>query len=104
MDYGVLIRQLQGALGGKRVLSGVVSNAASGSGDEWSMTRTATGTYAVTYAPAFSATAAATVTPVQGGTNCSHRITARSATGFTVYIFDLAGNPLNSDFNFVAVG
>jgi hypothetical protein len=103
---GVLIRQLQGLLGGNRLIVGMVDSAAAvivGTG--FTASTSGTGVYTVTFDVPFGGNAVALVTPVAAAVNRIARVTTNPAPGsFGVATFTDAGVLAGSGFGFLAVG
>ncbi len=104
-----LIRQLQGALSGNRVVRGTVSAAGTlANGEGWTCVKNATGDYTVTFTTPFAS--APVVVPGVGesaGTLAAKLKNAVSptASAFTVNTFNTATSALtDSIWTFVAVG
>lgn len=105
VDLGVLVRQLQGALGGRRVLSGGVTDVgAVNYGAGFSVARTGTGVYAVTFDRPFKASYALTFGSDQGVALPRSYWSAQSLSGFTASIKDSSGVLTDAFWNFTAVG
>lgn len=99
-----------GGLDDMRIIAGSVSDGTSGNGSGWSMVRTATGTYSITFNGAFAGTPVVVATPLNANNN-DNVITVRGVTaaGFSVVIKDATDpsdedKPENCSFNFIAYG
>lgn len=106
----VLIRQLQGMLGGRRYVSGVV-DVTGGTpsiveGDGFSIVDLGVGNYRVDFDPAFTNVPAAVFTGADGGgTETVPRITARTSGSVTVlFVRRSDGTAFDTDFDFIASG
>jgi hypothetical protein len=101
-----LIRQLQGALGGNRIVRGTVSPAgAIVVGEGFTSSKLATGTYQVVFDTAFSAPPSVVVS--LGMTAGTVGIHIRDAVPITVSLFEVVTYStgfLDAEFNFIAVG
>lgn len=106
---GTLIRQLQGALGGRQTVTGFVSSAgAVGLGTGFTAARLAAGDYRLTFDPAFRGIVSVVAMPGQGAGSLV-LFKQHSAEGATQSTFRLAsvtpaGVLADSDFWFVAAG
>lgn len=102
-----LIRQLQGALGGNRIIRGTVSSAGAivvGSG--FTVSRTGVGQYTVTFTTAFADHPTVTLGAGITVANYAVKLTTRSATAIAVNTITIAAAPANVDaeFSFIAIG
>lgn len=115
MDAGlsiarVLIRQLQGMLGGNRIVRGIVDVTAGtptiSEGTGFTITDVGVGNYTVNFTPVFADVPAVVFTGADGGgTETVPRITAASASAATVlFVKRSDGTVHDTDFHFVAVG
>lgn len=103
-----LIRQLQGALGGNRLLRGTVSAAGAviGDGTGWSVNKTGTGTYVVTFASNFRSIPSVVVGAGHTGGDYAAKVSvAPTVSGFTVLTFvTSAGTAADGAWHFIAAG
>lgn len=101
----VMVRQLQGALAGHRLVAGVASITGTvfAGTDGWSVSKTATGVYSVTFDPVFAGAPAMVVSAVATVARVA-RTGTPTTSAVTVVTMDLAGTPADSAFAFVAVG
>lgn len=106
-----LIRQLQGALGGNRVLYGIVDVTAGGAsvleGTGFSVARNAAGDVSITYDTAFSDRPAVACTTIgTAAQNISeHSSSPTDGTGFRAHIYGTAtGTASDVAFHFIAIG
>jgi hypothetical protein len=104
----VLIRQLQGALGGDRLirgtveLSGTTATIARGAG--FSMTRTGVGGYDVTFDEPFAEPPSVLISPEGAGAAGAKSLSV-TENGFTVGIFTTtSGANLDLSWSFLALG
>ena len=86
-----------GAITGQVSAAGAVT-----AGTGWSVNRSATGTYDVTFTSAYSAAPTVVVTLTDITNHLVYAITASSTTGFTVKITSGSGSATNCSFNFVS--
>lgn len=99
-----LIRQLQGALGGNRVVRGIItSTGAIAAGTGFSVNKTGTGVYVITFDPVFSDTPAVTPTAGQSG-GLAAIVTAVSPSTVTVVTVNGSVAAADLQFHFHAVG
>lgn len=106
MDYGVLIRQLQGALGGNRIVAGIVaSDGTIVAGKGFSVSKGATGLYNITFTHPFSGVPSvrATPGPVVGGITVKHNSRPTKGSAALVML-NLSAAPVDCEFNFEALG
>lgn len=100
---GVLVRQLQGIVGARRMRGSVTSAGAVGSGSGFSASSGGAGLYTVTFDKAFdSAPYVFLQTVISGGVRAPTVATA-TASGFTVEVRNDAGVLANAPFVFEAV-
>jgi hypothetical protein len=101
---GSLIRQIQGALGGRRYdVQGVVSSTGTATGVGFSASKTSTGTYAIVYGTAFASGSVPQATLGATSSVSGVAITSSSATGCTVVTFNGSGL-IDGQFFFSANG
>jgi hypothetical protein len=99
-----LIRQLQGALGGRRIMSGGVTPAgAVNYGSGFTVARTGVGVFVVTFSVPFAATYALGFGSDNGNPQTSY-YSASTLGGFTAQITNLAGANVDQFWNFQAIG
>lgn len=100
-----LIRQLQGALGGNRIIRGNVSSAgAVVRGNGFTSAKTGTGLYTVTYTTAFASTPTVILGWGDTAGGGGAEIQSESETGFAVVTYNTASAVLNNSFSFIAAG
>lgn len=99
-----LILQLQGALGGMRHdVRGLVSSAGAASPAKgFTVSKTGTGTYVITYTTAFSTEPIPQLTIAQGGA-LQAEVSAHSTTGCTVTTFNTASGANADSAFFISV-
>jgi hypothetical protein len=101
---GVLIRQLQGALGGNRIVAGGVTDAgAVNYGPGFSATKTGTGLYTVTYDVPFSAQPSLGFGSDQG-TFLRIFYSSSDEASVDVVVQNAAGAAVDAYFSFQAIG
>lgn len=90
-----------------RLVRGTVSSAGAVlAGAGFTASRVITGVYLVTFSPAFSGTPSVTVTP-RLGSGAAYYVANTWLVGtstFNVYIGNLSGTPVNTDFDFTVMG
>jgi hypothetical protein len=105
-DLGVLVRQLQGALGGHRLVAGTVASdgsiAAAGTGN-WTSSRTAAGVYVVAFQPDFKTAPLVDATPAAATARMATKGTL-SASSVTVHMWSDGGAAVDDGFDFFAWG
>lgn len=100
-----LIRQLQGALGGMRVIRGTVNfDGTIIEGTGFSATQNATGDYTVTFDTAFSDPPSVVVSKVDPSTGGAELDGNPTASSFDVATTASGGGAANRDFCFIAIG
>lgn len=103
-----LIRQLQGALGGLRIIAGQVTSAgAVSTGTGFSITKGATGIYSIVFTTAFSEVPRVVLTPITNADRAGAQLSTgtRSTTQIDVFFFDTsAATNADVDFCFIAIG
>lgn len=108
--HGTLIRQLQGglngALGGNKVVRGVINTTGPSitEGEGFSIAKNGTGDVTITFDPAFSDRPAVAVTPVSSSVRIAQQIAAATASTARVGVFTSAFAAVDATFDFVAVG
>lgn len=105
MDLRQLVTQLQGALQGERRIRGTVNSDGSVAGGKgFSVAKTGTGAYTITWDPVFADVPTFVVTPYGLGA-LSAKAGGVDATQATVAIYvSTSGANVNTPFGFVAVG
>lgn len=99
-----LVRQLQGALGGRRVVSGGVTNGgAVNYGSGFSVSRTGVGVFVVVYSTPFALQPALQFGSDNGNAQATY-FSAATVNGFTAQVVNLAGANVDQFWNFTAVG
>lgn len=96
-----LIRQLQGALGGKRVVDGTVGSGGTvDAGVGWTVVRNATGDYTVTFTTAFAEAPRMTYGVI--GSTIIVRTESKSVSSVNILTRSLANAAANATFDFHA--
>lgn len=106
---GVLVRQIQGALGGNRIVRGAVgSGGALAVGEGWTSVKNSTGDYTVTFSTAFKGAPVVVVSAGQSAGTLYAKLKSGvdpTVTSFTVNTVNSGTSALaDSIFTFVAVG
>lgn len=102
-----LIRQLQGALGGNRIIRGTISTTSPSivAGTGFSISKNGTADVSVTFDEPFSSRPAIDVDAVMtAGTVRFATKSSPSATGFRVIMRDGALSGVEGEFDFIAIG
>lgn len=103
-----LIRQLQGALGGNRIVRGVINGtgtAAIMEGTGFTLTDNGVGDYTITFSPPFSDRPSVTVLgTVNGLLHREHNSSPADGTAIRIETFTLAGANNDCVFHFIAIG
>jgi hypothetical protein len=103
-NLGVLIRQLQALLGGRRVLSGgVLSAGGVNYGEGFTANRTGTGVYVVTFDVPFASTYTLSFGSEQGVPLLIY-YSSKALSGFTVEVENTSGVNVDAFWMFQAIG
>lgn len=101
-----LIRQLQGALGGRRIVTGIINTTSPTivSGEGFSVNKNGTGDVTVTFDTPFSETPRVQVTVRNTSVLIGQLVTAATSSAARVGINSTAASPTDSEFHFEATG